>query len=283
MTRGPVNPRRLLAAVVVVLVIVALLPIEAAGWVSAAPSWLTWRLLAPVADPLTHLSAWARGGGGNRREPPPPLELQRNYDAMQQYNAYLLQLLAQREAELAALSQVPESSRRGVEFVPARVIAAPRDVREPVIVINKGLGSGVQKDQVVTAAFNLVGRVIGVDAGQARVRLINAPGTTLAVEIRSELAPPDQRGIDTRLRYDARRDAFVTDLRRQDPVNVGDIAQLKDQTWPLEAGGYIVGQVVAIEDQADDPILRKVAVIEPRLPLRHLTQVHVIVAKDSVP
>jgi cell shape-determining protein MreC len=277
MNRGLVTPQRVLVGLVLLMVVSSLLPVRHADKLAAMPRWVVEKSLAPTVQTLTWTSSQIRSGSPSVPDIAGDARFADNYDAMSVYAKALEQEIARLQQEIVDLKQIPERVRGAVTLVPARVIAGPRDRQDPVLTINRGQSHGVEPGMIVASGYNLVGLVIPpVDRAQARVRLITAPTMTMSVTILPQLAPPGEAGMPANLRLDRSGRAFVADTLKDDPVQVGDLVHLRDPTWPAEAAGYIVGRVARIIENPADTILRRLAVIEPRVDLLYLTQVHVV-------
>ena len=74
---------------------------------------------------------------------------------------------------------------------------------------------------------------------------------------------------------------FETVLGKDKPVQVGDMAILADDSWPMHARGAVVGKVVTIDDYPDDPHLRHLVRVEPMRSLEHLGSVTVVVESSG--
>lgn len=282
MQRGLWTPQRVLIGLILLLLISSLLPARQAARLSALPRWIIQPLIGLGSQPLTWISAQVRG----RPERPiitrDAATFEENYFHMQNYVLALQQENERLRREIAELEQVPKDIRRAMEVVPARIIAGPRHRLDDTVTINRGRKDRIEPNLVVTSGYNLVGLVAEeVDGSTAKVRLITSPLLSLSVTILPPLAPPDAAGLPAKLRRERDGQTFAADARKQDQVAVGDLAHLRDESWPNEARGYVVGEVVAVIDNPDDPILRRVIRIKPRPDLRHLTQVSVLVPKEG--
>lgn len=282
MHRGLLTPQRVLIGLILLLVVSSLLPARYAASISAVPRFVVEPLIGMASQPLTWVSAQVRGSEARPLITSDAATFEENYFHMKNYVAALQQENEQLRREIADLEQVPKDIRRAMAILPARVVAGPRHQLDDTLTINRGRADRIEPNMVVTSGYNLVGLVSEEVAGSsAKVRLITSPTMSLSVTIVPPLAPPDAVGLPAKLRLERDGQTFAADARKQDQVAVGDLAHLRDESWPNEARGYIVGQVVAVIDNPDDPILRRVIRIRPRPDLRYLTQVSVLVPKEG--
>ena len=72
----------------------------------------------------------------------------------------------------------------------------------------------------------------------------------------------------------------MVSMGKRKGVSVGDVARLTDSQYLPEAHHCVVGFVVEVRDDADDPLMYTWVVIEPAAQLRHLGQVIVLVPAD---
>ena len=59
-------------------------------------------------------------------------------------------------------------------------------------------------------------------------------------------------------------------------IKPGDLAHLSDERWPAVAQGFVVGQVVNIKPDPDNPMLYQRVTIKPRFDLASLSEVTVL-------
>ena len=281
MNRSLLNARRVLAALVVVLALSAVLPTSWAGVIAGVPVWVVNGTLKVATDPLTALSSWVRGPADLPPQMPEDLLARENFLILEAQILGLQQQLDEAREQLAELGSIAIEQRQSVLLLPARVVSAARDRTNPTMTINRGTAHGVEVGQVVVKGANLVGVVKQVDRTTANVLLVTAAETRMAVQLRD----PDPRSgappLTASLRVDSGADRFLADIGVADAVATGYLAFLRDNAWPSEAAGYIVGQVVDVVRDPNDPIVRRIAVIQPRVDLRYATTVYVVTPKRS--
>ena len=78
-----------------------------------------------------------------------------------------------------------------------------------------------------------------------------------------------------------REGEFIAVVSEDQPIQIGDLAHLEDRTWPREARAVVVGKVVEIAPDPNDPVLRQRVVIQPIRSLRHLSRLVVLVPSNG--
>ncbi len=259
---------------VVVLLVCSMLPARWARVVSSQPRHLLAAAMAPMDHVLKPLADKLR------RPPELAVELgnREEYERAQQQIVELQFKLRQATQLIAELSQVKEQLRlTGVQLRTATVTSWSGDRLHPTLLINRGTRHGVAVGMVVVRGYQLVGRVVDVGPVTATVRLITAPQTHLIASMIPPVVGSAPREVMAQLRVGKDGLTLEADTNAEDPVLVGDLAHLSDESWPVEAVGFVVGKVTRIDNHPDDPLLRRKVVVEPVRSLAHLGQVTLIV------
>jgi len=151
--------------------------------------------------------------------------------------------------------------------------------------LSYGSRHGIREGQIIVAGPNLLGRITRVGRSTATAQLISTPGT----RINTIIAPANwsRTGL-TAQRMQTRQfdadgpDRMVSLVPEDAPVNVGDIAYLRDEfDWPIEAQGLAVGRVIEVES-VHEPPLRKRVVIRPLRPYKFVDRVTVVVTNQTL-
>ena len=160
-------------------------------------------------------------------------------------------------AENARLRELLGYKQAATQFdlVAARVIGRESATWSSMVVINKGLGDGLDKDMAVVTEKGLVGRVVEAGPNSSKVQLILDP--------RSSVGTPDM-------------------------VNIPKTADVQEGDLIITSGyggvfpkGLPVGLVTELKN--DDGGLLKIAVLEPAVDFQKLEDVAVIVASREAP
>jgi cell shape-determining protein MreC len=170
----------------------------------------------------------------------------------------------------------------------ARVFGGLRDVMSPTLTIDAGSDVSIEAGMVVATGENLVGRIVSVGPTTSIVQLITSPHTHLKVDIEPEsTGGPAPRKLAALLEVSPKlyegETVFVAVVPTAEEVEVDDIAVFNDDTWPHEAGGFVVGRVAKIDkaDDKDNPLLRKKIIVMPLRSLPHLDTVVVAIPGAS--
>lgn len=292
MKRSFLTPRRLLALLAVLLLVSSFLPVDqdsqAAEQRRAWGSRLAERpraLVAAAISPVTRL-LHALSTGLRSQDRDPVLwdtwdDLAVRYGRALQRNERLEQENTALKRQIAQLSQIRELfGLAGVSLVDARVNASSTDPLNPVLTINRGERHGVRRQMAVASAFSLVGEVTNVGPFTSDVRLITAPGTQLRVRLVPPTPDAAARTIEVQLERAEDGPWFEVQLGTQQPVQPGDLAHLSDPIWPTEAMGFVVGQVIEVGPDPDDPLNFQRVIVKPIPPLTRLNRVTVLVPTD---
>ncbi len=278
--RKPIlNSRRVQIGVVVFLLVCSFLPSRWAATLSRQPRYLLGAAMAPVDH---FLKPWA---DAVRRPPDLPIDLgnREEYERAKQQIVELQYRLAQANRQIALLSQIRHKLRLvGVGLIPATVTAWSGDPLHPTLTVNRGSRHGLRSGLVVVRGFNLIGRVADVGPVTSTVGLITAPLSHLVALIKPPTEDSQPREMMLQLQAIKGRDEFWASTNADDPVRVGDLAQLYDDAWPTAARGFVIGKVTRIDNHPDDPILRRRMVVTPIRSLAHLDHITVIVPTGQV-
>ncbi len=277
MKRSPLNARQVLLVLVVVLVVSSFLPARWAGGLSAPPRHIINAAARPVTYPLKLLADSIRRPPDLRVDNSSNEALARQYEAALQTIRRLEMQLEDAQQEIATLSQVRTNlGLSGVQLYPASVTAWSTGRAQPSLTINRGSRHRVRVGMVVASGFNLVGRVSSVGQVTSTVRLITAPDTRVTVRIVPPLPDSPSRQMLVQAQTVAGEDRLMAQTDVDDPARVGDLAHLDDERWPAAANGLVVGKVVAIENDPEDPLLRRHTYIQPLRSLAYLDRVVVL-------
>lgn len=157
-----------------------------------------------------------------------------------------------------------------------------------VISINGGQNRGIAPGQTVRYGVDLVGRVVEpVGPVSADVELVTGQDIGFHVEL---TAPPDVANANLsaplpglehlRVTPDPATGTFTAEIRHDTNPPIGADARLADQVHYRDARAHILGRVVEVRPYPQDPELLKQVVIRPRLDLRFLSEVAVLVPEQ---
>lgn len=283
--RSPrLTQRRVLVLVAVACVFSSFLPEPASRFLWSRPRQVKDMLITPLTHPLHLLSIGVRGGDHALSI---PIDQSASAEEIAWYRTQVQRLKAElRDADdrlrryeaLAGLSQRGWLALDDVRFVSAHVTAWGGTADRPTLTINKGRTHGVERGMVVCDEVNLVGRVVDAGPMTATVELLTVPDEPVSVRIVPTTKPgePAADGLPLVLRYEDDRQAFTQVTEIHANVNVGDLAHLDGAaSWPREAWGLVVGQVVLI-DRDEDPLNFKRLVVKPLMEPAYLRRVVVL-------
>lgn len=161
----------------------------------------------------------------------------------------------------------------------------------PVEGITKGAGTwslqiklgrrhGVRAGQPVISGASVVGRISRVNRLNAVVERIDSPGSLIDAVLTGPAVggdePSARRRLSAVIQLEAKGPMRFESLPPHDVgAKVGDVVHLWDQDWPRYARGQIIGRVVKVEDEPEDP-LRKRIVVEAAVTYPSLKQVIVL-------
>lgn len=278
MKRTFFNQRRILGAVIVLLVVACVLPARWSGTLWHGPRVAVEMFVTPVSHPTRTIALKFVDKPHEDIETSESLREQRDeYHRL----AYKLQLeldhLRRLNQQLSQISQMNEGSG-SLTFVNASVVAGGANFGQFTIRLNRGSKAGLSVGNVVTNGIHLVGRITDVGPLSATVGLINMPQTSLLIRFAPD-GPQVPRQVEAIVNIDKDAKYFTGEIDANQPVEVGDIAFLADDRWPRE--GYIVGKVIAVDNSPKDPLLRRIVKVEPQIPLWSLSEVTIVVPKRS--
>ncbi|MEX2672578.1 MAG: rod shape-determining protein MreC [Phycisphaeraceae bacterium] len=270
--------RRVMIAVVVVLFVLALLPHRYSGYGSLLNS-VTGTLLSVVSKPMNSLSSALR-----QRYDQPELGTEQELSERVLELRGQVMALEQRERDLErAVAELQGLRRRqGDSYVHRRaaVVGRGSDPAGGMLQLNIGTRHGLRVGMPAVQGASVVGRITQAGPTSSTLGLLTTPGSLVEVVTVSE-GPGATGGRRARLLLEATAgpQLIANQVDRQLPTEAGDFARLMDETWPESVQGMLVGRVVAVEEDADDPLLKRVGV-RPLRSLRDLDSVIVIVPRD---
>lgn len=289
MNRPPITAKRVLIAVVVLLLLLSQLPSNAATKVSYVPrtfiAWITRpaTLLTSISTTLrpSHYDSPMSTGEGSLEEQlayaKEQLEQAKiHYDRLEQENFRLRNI----NENLAIISALVESEH--IDYVGAKVIGFNGDLKNPILTISIGSAQeGVREGLAVVWGADLVGKVVSTSVQTSDVKLITAAGTKLQVRITPPTVDPNSTPMPAYLELAKDGRSFQTDEFALDsPVKVGDLALLADESWQSRARGFIVGTVTQAGPHPDRPLLNKRVIVRPNRALASLDSVVVLVPSE---
>ncbi|HCD35094.1 MAG TPA: hypothetical protein DER01_21995 [Phycisphaerales bacterium] len=258
-----------------------MLPQSFAGSLWSSPRHLLLLGLSPLEHPLHQLSRQIRAPLDPKLDLGPAMQLEKNYMDLLSYNAKLQQELLEAREFVNELSQLRAYRKHSEKLHPARVTLSTHGLEINSLTLGIGQTDGVLEGQVVAAGYNLVGRIASVGTHTSTVRLINSPGTYLAVGIVPPVNDDSPRQTVAQLEISEEGQTFFARGDVNDPVKIGDLAFLADDRWLISAQGLIIGKVTAIDPDATTPLLRTRLSVTPLKSLMHLGQVLVILPEES--
>jgi cell shape-determining protein MreC len=264
----------------ILMLVACLLPQSLVTKLWSGPRHLLKLSLSPLQHPLHQLSDQIRAPLEPVVDLGPALELENNYMELKAYNAKLQQELREARSFIDQLTQMRRYRQSSEKLLPARVTLSTRGLQINTLTLGVGSVDNVSVGEVVTTGYNLVGRIASVGTHTSTVRLINTPGTYLAVGIVPPVNDDTPRQALAHLEIADDGKVFYARGDVSDPVKVGDLAFLADDRWPTSAQGLIVGQVTKIDPDEKTPLLRTRLTVTPLKSLMHLGQVLVFVPED---
>lgn len=151
--------------------------------------------------------------------------------------------------------------------VASRIIGRPADSWSSVVIIDKGLSSGIRRGFVVINYLGLVGRIIDVTPATSRVMLINDPNlcvSSIVSRSRQEGLVCGTLGSSLIMRY----------LSKDSDIKVSDTVLTSGLTdnYPK---GLLIGTIIDIGEEFSG--LSRYAVIKPAVNLSNIEEVLVII------
>lgn len=279
MPRSPayLNPRFALGVTSSVLVVLALLPPKAIGWL-----WWIDRtanfLLLPVQHPLDSLVKWAEGSKGKGEAKGPDADLVTRIEQLkfellnaQDQNDRLRQQIMDLQRGLALNPDVPRQ-------VFAPIIGGSADLSSGVLTAKAGEREEIEVGSVAVAGgVNLVGRVTKVSGRTCLILPITRkPKSAQYIRAVVMLSESD-RGPLCELSATGSGTLVGTVMDRIGSqsfsavdIKAGMIVRLADSTWPGSSQMLVVGEVKSIETEATG---HRRIVVEPRLRLDRVSEV----------
>ncbi|MBI1374971.1 MAG: hypothetical protein GC159_19815 [Phycisphaera sp.] len=267
------------AAAVVALAVAALLPDRYASF-SKPVSMAVITTVQPLSEPLHKLSASLRQHVDQPLEAVQGVQLRDKVLELENENYRLQWKVSQLEKDISALQKL-DSQLGDRSFVYRRAAVSGRsaDPSSNTLHLELGARDGVGAGMVVVEGAYLIGRVGQVGHVASTLDPITTAGTHVTAVIGPFSASGSGVVIDTLplAQFDADgSDRLTAVIARSLPVQVGDAARLKDPAWPGAVHGWIIGQVIAVEDMPDD-LLRKRVTIQAIMSLRYIDAVTVLV------
>lgn len=267
---------------VIVLMILALLPHRYSGYGSLVRS-VTMLVLTPAAGPMNIFA-----GALRREEEQSVLGTQQELSERVQELRGRVMALEQRERELErAVAELQGLRRRqGDSYIHRRasVVGRSSDGTSATLQLNIGSRHGIREGLPAVQGASIVGRITQVGPTSSTLGLLTTPGTLAEVVavprgLDGEILPEQRRGR-LLLKAGAAPNLLVAEeADRQLPVETGDFARLMDESWPRSVQGMLVGRVVAVEPNPDDPLLKRVGV-RPLMSLRDVESVVVVLPRQ---
>jgi cell shape-determining protein MreC len=308
MPRSSASTRRLAVAALLALVLIsAFVPSRFAGYADSLGRAVETALL-PISHPMTFLSSRARQVMAGRRPPMPddlqavvnqlPAEhqaaaqaiahLSRSLEEQNQINFALTRQVMRLREENQALrnlrAQLGDEAAGRLRLPVASIAGRGSDPAAGTCTLNQGARDGLAIGQPAVKGANLVGRIVSVGPVTSTMELVTRPELRLEAIITPPrmpggVLPEDRRTV---VQFVARPTGrlVASDVRSETPAAVGDYVRLVDHDWPEAVQGMIIGRVERVEPLRDSPLLKRV-IIEPRLNLRTLTAVTVIVRQTK--
>ena len=268
MRRTIFTPRRVLAAIVMLLIVASLLPDSAARRIADRPADVLQWVTSPLVRMLTRLSQQVRG----------PTESEATdtgaYQQALLNNRKLRRQLGEAHRLIAQLSQIRQFKLAGYQLQRAAVIDT---VPGSGITIDVGRSDGIDRGMAVVHQVHLVGLIVKTTPVSATVRLISAPGTTLQVQIGPLQPEATRHAIDAHIHWGVSKDRFTVLVGRDKSLTVGDQAYLTDRNYPEQAHDFVVAEVVAVHNEQTDPLMYRRAWLKPPIDLGTLGHVFVLV------
>ncbi len=183
--------------------------------------------------------------------------------------------------ELTRLREVEAENQRLRELLGARprnpnfqFLLADVIGREPgpfveAVIVNKGSQDGVEPGMVVVGAAGLVGKVVRVSAGTARVLLLTDPSSAVAARIQRS----DAREVTGLVVGQGQGRLVMRYIAQGEPLQVGDqvVTSGLGETFPK---GLAIGRVAQVRRLDVEPFQE--ALIEPAVALGRLENVLII-------
>jgi len=277
--------RRVWVAIFVAAMFVsALLPEQYAGY-SKPVSMAVVTTVQPLSQPLHTFSSTLR------QHVDQPLEVTRSTalkdKVLEQENEiyHLKWELSQAKQTIAALQKLDQQlGDRNYVYRRAGVTGRSADPVSNTLNVDLGARHGVGAGMVVVEGAYLIGRLGKVGHAASTLDPITTQGNRINAVIGPLLATESDTPIEQMplVQFDADGSNRLTAVvPRKTPVEVGHIARLKDSSWPSVVHGWIIGQVIHVEDLPDD-LLRKRVTIRSVMSMRYVDAVTVLVPNRTM-
>jgi len=271
MARNAPNPRALLSATILVLVVLALAPTRFTRWVGWFRNPLMI-LVAPLSGPLAALSSRAHEAVDPETDDPRGLvsreDLQRQLDEANQVSARALERVRELESLVTEYQRgVPPYRDPAVRKLEAARIGV--NLSAGTIDVSRGSRDGVTVGSVAIArrSQHLVGIVTSVGPRVSTVHLITDrrldPPLMVGLVVSDDVWKEQTFTDAPRCQLKADADGTLVDgavpAGAADRMQTGHLVVLSDPSWPSAAQYCILGRITRIEP-TDSPHYRKVVV-----------------------
>lgn len=276
--RRLLTPRRVFGLSLAVVALLAVMPTRWTGWVGWLRGPVT-AVLTPAAAPMRWFGQWLRPGDGASAAPEAlrVLEQQREEALTKQRQAE--ERVRELERQLQELIRLGPGVRESIDrSVTASVLSSASDLSSGTLQVRAGTEQGVTVGSVVVlGGVQLVGRVVDVSGPVCAVLPITHAKTGFLDAV-VDVEGGGLYGCQLRAVGDGtlRGDLVV----EASGVTVGQRVRLRDATWPKAAQMLALGRVTAVEPKETQP-LRKVVTVKPEMDLRRVSDVTVLMPRES--
>lgn len=239
------SPFRTLQWAFLSLLILGLMALALGGFLTP----ITRVLMTPVLGAQTYLATRFQALRTMLNAPQDVVELRRQ-------NADLQNQIAELEAEIIDLEQQltqtrvlsalvdfarvhPENSYMG-----ASVIGRDPNPLMSYVIINRGSDSGLRRGMPVVTHQGLVGRIVAVTAGAARVQIITDPASSVNVRL-------DPSGAQAVLNGNVKGEIELNMISKEATVQAGDLV-LTSGLGGNYPSNILIGQVAAVRSRETD-------------------------------
>ena len=281
MKKALLSQKRVIAALAAILFVTSLLPARFIQPVTSTPHDVVMAILTPLCAPLNALAGAIRSPADLTVMSGPDEQLQRELLAMRVLLKQTSNELAETRRQLHKLTLLRRDyPLSGVPLIPAKVIESSPGNQS--LSINQGKRDGVAVGMPVTDGGNLVGKISRAGTAIADVQPIVAAGTRLAVSIRP-MSGSSVRPTVASIRAQGDGRTFLGQVADRAPVRKGDLVHLDDAGWPAMVQDFVVGMVVAVEKDQDDPALKNSIRIQTVHAFGRMRTVEVVMPPDVLP
>jgi len=277
--------RQLAFPIVIALTIVASL-LPAGGWWEDRTREMGELARVPVV-PFSHGLSFI---GGKLRTEASPIDIrsreEEDWERLAEERELLeRKFLAERERvrqleeQLQQLQNLPPDTVRYASDQFIAHVALRSSTGDDGIVILKlprGRATAVREGSIIVyAGVHLLGRIVEPST-KSTASVLPITNTATGFLLARIFGDGEERGVE-RASFEPIRDgdAFVASVRSSLPVAPGDEARLVDESWPRTAQMMVIGEVIDVEPDDDEP-LRNIVTIRPRYDLEQLAYVTVI-------